>query len=301
MMSRRQARSEGYEVSACAPTRIIADKLASDGAVLLLDVLSGRLLTDLQYAYDEAVEEKFRSAAGGVDERHPAGWFEISRILERNRIFEDLMDVPEIVAAAASVLGPDLDLASAGELDYKAAHSETNFCGWHTDFTWIVSLPYPRQVFWVGCYFFIDEITNENGPLTVIPGTHRSTAPPPTNYNFERSESSSPQGAPRAIDGAIDIVGPAGSCLLINTEIWHMSRANRSDRARKLVKVHYKPPWMKVWGGGREYSDEFVARQTQPIRRQLVGTNPYDRVPWSFAPSASQILDRYPVASLLKE
>lgn len=289
-----------HHVSVQDSARAIAEKLATYGAVLIHDVLPRPWLTDLQREYDDVVDEKARSKGGLVDERHPPGWFEVSKILERSRTFEDLMDVPKVLATASCVLGPDLDLASGGELDYKAPHRTTNFCGWHTDFNWIVSLSYPRQVFWVGCYFFVDDVELDVGPLTVIPGTHRSLAPPPANYNYAPGDPKHPEGAPRPVDGAVDIVGPAGSCLMLNTEVWHMSRPNESERARKLIKVHYKPPWMKVWGGGRGYTDDFAARQAEPIRCQLVGSMPYDKVPWSFAPSAAQILERYPVARLLQ-
>lgn len=210
------------------------------------------------------------------------------------------MDVPKVIATAGCVIGPDLDLASGGELDYKAPGRRSNFCGWHSDFTWIVSLPYPRQVFWIGCYFFIDDITPEVGPLSVIPGTHRSSGPPPRDYNTSADDPDHPEGYPCPIDDAFDVVGPAGSCLMLNIELWHMSRPNQSDRPRKLVKVHYKPPWMKVWGGGREYTEEFAERQTEPIRRQLAGTTPYDKVPWSFAPSEAQLMERYPLARLVQ-
>lgn len=282
------------------PANEIAEDLARDGCVMIQDVLSPEWVRALQAAYNEAVDEKAASKLGLADERHPPGWFEIARVLERSEIFENLMDVPKVLAVAGRVLGPDLDLASGGELDFKAPGRLTNYCGWHTDFTWIVSLPYPRQVFWIGCYFLIDDVTEDVGPLTVLPGSHRAPGPPPTDYNAPAGDCGSREGPPRAIEGAVDALGRAGDCLMINTEIWHMSRANGSNRARKLIKVHYKPPWMKVWGGGREYTDAFAERQTDPIRRQLVGLMPYDEVPWTFAPSAPEMAKRYPMARLLQ-
>ncbi len=282
------------------PAREIAEHLSTDGCVLVRGVLGVDWVADLRREYDAAVEEKAASEAGLADERHPPGWFEIARILERSETFENLIDVPKVLAVAGLVLGPDLDLASGGELDYKVPGRTTNYCGWHTDFTWIVSLPYPRQVFWIGCYFFVDDMTPDVGPLTVLPGSHRASGPPPEEYNHGAGDPEHPEGSPCAVDGALDALGRAGDCLMVNTEIWHMSRQNESDRARKLIKVHYKPPWMKVWGGGREYTDAFANRQTDPIRRQLVGLTPYDDVPWTFAPSESETAARYPMARLFQ-
>lgn len=281
-------------------TQAVAENLATDGFALIYDIVAPAWLAELQRAFDNAVAEKARKEAGLSDERHPPGWFEITKILEGGEVFENLMDVPKILAVAGRVLGPDLDLASGGELDCKVPNRTTNFCGWHTDFTWIISLPYPRQVFWIGCYFFVGDITEKVGPLTVIPGSHRASGPPPDDYNYSASDPTHPAGFPRAIENAVDIIGPAGSCLMVNTELWHMSRPNESDSARKLIKIHYKPPWMKVWGGGREYSDAFATRQTDPIRRQLVGTVPYDEVPWTFGPSESETATRYPIARLFQ-
>ena len=73
------------------------------------------------------------------------------------------------------------------------------------------------------------------------------------------------------MDGQIGITGPAGSCLINNTEIWHTNTPNCGDLPRCLIMILYKHAWMKQWQEGYETTAEFAARQTEPLRRQLCG------------------------------
>ena len=71
--------------------------------------------------------------------------------------------------------------------------------------------------------------------------------------------------------GQIGITGPAGSCLINNTEIWHTNSPLTGDLPRRLIMILYKHAWMKQWQDGYETTPEFAARQTDPLRRQLTG------------------------------
>jgi ectoine hydroxylase len=227
--------------------------LERDGYVLMEEALPPTLLTELQNGYDKQISQH----------PSPAGRIEIRRILERDSVFEALMDHPPTFALAHALLGYDIELASGGELDHKMPNTPAHI-GWHNDFQWMTNVACPRTNFWVRCTFFLSDVTSEMGPFTLLPGTHRSTVPCPDN----------PRGAdgePAFMEGQIGITGPAGSCLINNTEIWHTNTPNRSESARQLIMLLYKHAWMKSWQEGYELSSEFAARQTDPLRRQLTG------------------------------
>ncbi|GAB4457118.1 MAG: hypothetical protein OHK0029_16300 [Armatimonadaceae bacterium] len=236
------------------PLSQILAMLEQDGYVLMENALTANQLAELNAASDRQL---------ALHPRTPGSTrVEVPRILEQDAVFEQLMDNPPTFRVARAVIGADIELATGGELDHKFAHTPA-YIGWHGDFQWMSGVPYPRQNFFVRCVFFMDDVTDDMGPFTLIPGTHRKTEPCPEWRDSE--------GQPLRIEGQIGITGPSGSCLINNTEIWHTNWANTSDRDRRLIMVIYKHAWMKQWGEGYETSPEFAARQTDPIRRQLTG------------------------------
>ena len=235
----------------------ILDHLAKDGYVLFEDVLSPDQTAELSTAFAEQVA------------LHPptpgAVRVEVPRIIERDLRFEQLMDPPAIMDIVTGALGPDIELATSGELDQKLPHTKA-YVGWHNDFTWMPSIPYPRQIFWLRCTYFLSDVTDDSGPFTLLPGSHLMDHQCPSDVD---------QQNPRHIHGQIGMTGRAGCCLINNTEIWHTNSPNNSDESRRLIMICYKHGWMKQWQQGYDTTPEFANRQTDPLRRQLCGLYPW--------------------------
>ena len=228
--------------------------MARDGYVLMENAIPAPLLAEINTAYDAQL---------ALHPRKPgAARVEVKRILEQGEAFASLMDLPSTFAVARAVIGADIELASGGELDHKFGQTPA-YIGWHGDFQWMTGVPLPRQNFWVRCTFFLGDVTADMGPFTLLPGTHKSPTPCP--------EWKDEKGQPVRQEGQIGITGPAGSCLINNTEIWHTNWPNTTDNDRRLIMLLYKHAWMKQWQDGYETSPDFAARQTDPLRRQLTG------------------------------
>ena len=242
-------------VTPLTPMDDILALIAKDGYVLMENALDSVRLAKLNAAYDRQLA------------LHPAEpgalRVEIPRVIERDPVFEDLMDQPRPFAVAHAIIGADIELATSGELDHKLPRTKA-YISWHNDFQWMVNVPFPRQNFWVRCTYFLDEVTADMGPFTLIPGSHKSDRVCPKTLCDE-------SGQPLPMPGQVGITGPAGSCLINNTEIWHTNWPNDSDRARRLIMLLYKHAWMKQWQLGYQTTPEFAARQSDPLRRQLTG------------------------------
>jgi ectoine hydroxylase len=241
-------------VTADTPLQQILELMQHDGYVLMEDALSQKQLKELNKAYDQQLEI------------HPSDpkRVEIKRIMEQDPVFEQLMDLPTVFPVARALIGSDIELATSGELDHKMPNTPAHI-GWHNDFVWMINVPYPRQNFWIRATYFLSDVTEEMGPFTLIPGTHLAKHACPSDYNDE-------QGKPKTIDGQVKIIGKAGSCLINNTEIWHTNTPNYSNDSRRLIMILYKHAWMKQWQNGYESSPEFCARQSDPLRQQLLGS-----------------------------
>ncbi len=70
----------------------------------------------------------------------------------------------------------------------------------------------------------------------------------------------------------VRMTGPAGTCLVNNTNIWHTNTPNDVERPRRVIWLLYKPSSMEFPGHDEMKSTPaYLARQTNPKRRALMG------------------------------
>ncbi|MFI6084261.1 phytanoyl-CoA dioxygenase family protein [Streptomyces sp. NPDC051217] len=147
---------------------------------------------------------------------------------------------------------------------------------WHQDYlAWQISdsLPAPRQV---SVSVFLDRVTEFNGPVIFLPGSHHAGLV----HDERKSEVKSKQHldpddislSPRRMAGLVDRhgmtspKGQAGSVVLFSPEIVHGSAPNMSPFARRLLIATYNdvinlPSW-----NGEPRPDYLVGRDTEPLR-----------------------------------
>lgn len=84
---------------------------------------------------------------------------------------------------------------------------------------------------------FIDQCTEDNGPLEVWPGTHTTT------YEHEKTDLGAFEVPPDRIDHSDGqpIHGPAGSIVFFDARLVHSSEPNSTDRPRRLAIYRHAP------------------------------------------------------------
>jgi hypothetical protein len=272
------------DVQASDILRVSAD-LSGAGYALIPHHLTEPALT-------EVVEEcRGLLERGEHTGRHPGSWDEISNVGNVSEVLAPVILDPVILALAVLQLGPDIELASPGEIDRKLPRSKANECGWHTDFTWMPFVPRPRPFFWLTAYFFLTDVTEDSGPLWVVPSSHRWVAEP--DDALVRWTDSGNQ-----IPGVRPLTGPAGTLMVFNNEIWHRSPPNASGVDRLVLRVQVKPAWMKAWGHGHIDSQSALMAIDEPHVRQVTGSLDYDDVPWEYGDDA--MYARFPVVRWLE-
>jgi hypothetical protein len=110
----------------------------------------------------------------------------------------------------------------------------------------------------------LDDFTEENGATYLLTGSHRLRDKPADDAFFRE--------AARA-------VGPAGSIVVFDSNLWHAAGVNRSDRPRRALTLAFTRPFIKqqldyARALGYDRGDGF-----SPVLRQLLGYNA--RVPAS--------------------
>ncbi len=135
--------------------------------------------------------------------------------------------------AAAQLIGPNVEFNNS-KINAKHPGTATEV-KYHQDFMF---QPHSNEDL-VTVLFFLDDVTLENGPLNVVPGTHRGQL-------FDHWHDGVYTGAVSAevesahLDAGIPVFGPAGSACLMHTRLLHGSAPNNSDRPRTLFISEYR-------------------------------------------------------------
>jgi Phytanoyl-CoA dioxygenase (PhyH) len=135
---------------------------------------------------------------------------------------------PLLAQAATAVLGQDWHLAA---LTLRAPLPGCGHQGLHPDFAkrrtngpWQT-----RSAMWC-----ITAFTKDNGPLRVIPGSHRVSKPPIDMLAFESGMGPHPD--------EVRIVAPAGSVIMFSSaDPWHSGTFNYSPSPRFAVTARFNP------------------------------------------------------------
>jgi hypothetical protein len=77
-------------------------------------------------------------------------------------------------------------------------------------------------------YYLTDIEKIEHGPAEVIPGSHLFGASPPNPI----------EGTPYE-DQVVSCLGPAGSVVMFNNQVWHRGGPNSSERTRYMAQISY--------------------------------------------------------------
>jgi hypothetical protein len=147
--------------------------------------------------------------------------------VEISRTYYDAMADSPMTNYVASLIGPDVKLHHT-KINSKQCGGET-VVKWHQDFAFT---PHSNDSV-VTALLMIDEVTGENGPLEVSPGSHRG----PIHglwHNGIFTGAINAEIAAGCASKAVTCTGPAGAVCLMHTRLLHGSAANQSDAPRTL-------------------------------------------------------------------
>jgi ectoine hydroxylase-related dioxygenase (phytanoyl-CoA dioxygenase family) len=181
---------------------------------------------------EQAAGERARGVAfhdGGASRPNQRVWM----LLNKGRVFRDLMLHPIIEALMGHLLGLDFLLSS---FTANIAHPGGEPMVLHTDQGY-VGFWTPRPVV-ANIAWMLDDFTEANGGTRLVPGSHLNAAATPRSSAFAPEE---PANMP-TLEDTIGAEGPAGSILCFDGRIWHGTGANRTERPRHaLLSYHCRP------------------------------------------------------------
>lgn len=207
-----------------ADTAAAAESLHRDGYTVFRSALSSTEVAELRAYMD---------AQGGDDTRYdvPKWCFnkQLNASFHQRPELLHLSDKPRVYEAATAVLGDDCQVIG-GSLWITGSGRQM---GLHIDYQ-PLSLPAdvmadPRvqvPIFIATAHYYLDDMTLDLGPTTLVPGSHKAGRPPSNETAWNGIK-------PRAL------LVKAGDCMLFRSDIWHGAALNSSQQRRYLVQVHY--------------------------------------------------------------
>jgi ectoine hydroxylase len=212
------------------------------GILVLPGLFSPAEVTALRNAFDEVrtqdteanVREKASGAvrtAMGLHLRHP--------------VFARLVRDTRLVAPARQILGTDALYAQQVKVNVKAAF-EGEAWQWHYDFATHHREDGVPEPLALNLHVFLDDVTEFNGPLHFVTGSHRHGAQPAfldtktTSYDLWCVQRDVVAGLVSR-GGLFSATGPAGTALIFGDLLLHCSPPNLSPFDRRIFSLILNP------------------------------------------------------------
>lgn len=244
------------------------------GAIVVPNVLTPHEIAHLRAVTDGFVERARGLTAHNeiydLEDSHTAEHPRVRRIKSaqaQDPAYGALTTHPKIIAVLQDLWGPDIRFDSA-KLNLKCAGFGAPV-EWHQDWAF-----YPHtndDLAAVGVMF--DDMAIENGPLMIIPGSHRG---PIHDHHADGVFCGAMDPTRREADfsKAIPLLGPAGSITVHHVRAIHGSAPNVSDRDRRLLLFQFRAadawPVLGFAGGIQKFNDLMVAGQSREPRLENV-------------------------------
>ncbi|GMV80429.1 MAG: ectoine dioxygenase [Planctomycetota bacterium] len=210
-----------------SPTQI--QRFHEDGYAVVDGMLTPSEWHDLRDATQRIVANPHgrASAAEYLQDQYATQWGVFSEHLWIDEATAEsavlrVRDNPRARAVASALLNVE---AKASRISMQIMYPR---CGckqpWHQDHT-----PGDRNLWWINCMYYLEEMTSENGSLLVVPGSHRT----PLNRRL-------PDYGP--IPGSVRVLPKPGAAVFFYMSILHAADEHLGPEPRRGVKTHYSLP-----------------------------------------------------------
>ena len=219
------------------PTMLDASEVAVLRAALdeLLDEASRVPQDESGLAGKDALttSDKFSFTMSATGERHVRRIF---NPIAHHQAFMDLVHNEKILDAVENLIGPDITIhhTKLNLKPYAAAHARFE---WHQDYPFFPHTNYDL----IAVAVHIDESTEENGCLRVIPGIHKLG---PLEHMFAADGAFSSQIRDQSVipdeSQWVNVTSPAGGVEMHHCNMVHSSTANQTHKPRSAMIIQYR-------------------------------------------------------------
>lgn len=257
-----------------APIKEWVDQFNRDGYLFIKNVLPPDVVAVLKRDLDDTIKKCGPSNASKNVELQ-------SRMFETSQANVKLFDLEPIVTFAEQAIAPDCHVMhNNGFISPPGG----GIAVWHQDDSphMLVTHGEPPTNIVLPCllftanYYLTDVDTVAQGPTQVVPGSHLFGAMPPySGFVPPASKRDSLLGT-KYEDKVVSCLGPAGSVVIFNNQVWHRGAPNTSDRSRYMAQVSYARRIIghKYFPFMNYQMPEHVYKDANPRLKRLLGFLP---------------------------
>ena len=197
-------------------------ELDERGFVVLEEFIAPDWLADLQQATGRQFEAE--GAEAGSEFKTETGSRRLANLVNKGEVFQRVVAEPRLLKFVELVLGTEFKLSS---LNARSAdpHNEISQ-PLHAD---MGAIPDKRGYWVCNSVWMLDDFTTQNGPIRVVPGSHRWKKLP--------QDVMDDPSRPHADEEII--TGPAGTVVVMNAHAWHGGTANSTGESRTALHAFY--------------------------------------------------------------
>lgn len=207
------------------------EQYESAGYLVCSDLLSAEHLTALRSRMEAVAAGRTEFPAGDIEyEPDSRAIRKINRCAENDPVFRSHAENPAILDIVESLIGPDIKLFASQCFMKPPGGVEKP---WHQDSAYFCIEPMSL----VTCWTALDDVTEDNGGMWVLPGSHRGGLVRHARWQLGDREDKQVDLTDDSRQQAITM--PAGGCSFHHSLLLHRSGPNRTDRPRRGLAVHY--------------------------------------------------------------
>jgi ectoine hydroxylase-related dioxygenase (phytanoyl-CoA dioxygenase family) len=213
-------------------------QLDEQGFFIVENVLSPAECKAMGETFDRLYDAE--KGQGGHEVHVEPGARRLSNIFNKSDAFDKCLWIPEVLAASAHLLG-EIKVHGANIRDPIKGYGNQDL---HVD----VPKRFVDDWWVVNSMIMFDDMTLDNGPTRVVPGSHY-WAPinvPYVNIGDWEPQPLSPEDQARVpkdlsapYPGEILVEAPAGSAVICNSSMWHAGTLKKTDAPRRMLHLTY--------------------------------------------------------------
>jgi ectoine hydroxylase-related dioxygenase (phytanoyl-CoA dioxygenase family) len=192
-------------------------------------------------------------------------------LFNKSEVFDSVLRCRPTLAAAHQLLG-EIHVYSLNGRNPAQGHGQQAL---HSD----VPSTGPNQWRLVNTMIMLDDMTEENGPTRLVPGSHKWPSLNVPEDNLSGAQRPVPSADELALLPAdpmvphpseVKVTGTAGSVCVINAHIWHGGTLNRSGAKRRLLHLAVGKRDIPQQFNQRDHLTPSLAKRASAAERYLL-------------------------------
>lgn len=214
------------------------EQLAERGFVIVENVLTPDDCRAMANAFEKLHDAE--KDQGGHEVHVEPGARRLSNIFNKTNAFDKCLWIPEVLAASAYLLG-EIKVHGANIRDPVKGHGKQDL---HVD----VPKRFDDDWWVVNSMIMFDDMTLDNGPTRIVPGSHQWA---PINVPYvnigdwepaplsPEDEARVPKDLSAPYPGEVLVEAPAGAAIICNSSMWHAGTQKKTDAPRRMLHLSF--------------------------------------------------------------